>query len=192
MLEDYLSLQSRKKAIIFKVKKFNNKRCKQWTEQENDLIINQGKLKQKNKWIIASKVLQNRNSLECYYRYQSLNPNIKKGRWTLMEDHKLLILTKLFGKNWKLLSRVLKNRSNRQIKNRYKTILSYKDTEKDFDLEEDLFIMDAYKSFKHLIENENENNFMEMFKEKWKTNRHLIKKSFYEALKRLIFLLIKH
>lgn len=189
MIEAITSDYKPKKKFIFKVLKIN-KIEKKWTEQENKVIIELGKLKKKNKWIIASNLLKTKNSIQCYYRYISINPSIKKGRWTLKEDQMLIYLVKNFGKNWKVISKILKNRTNRQIKNRYNIInivISNKECSNIFPQNADDFILKSYSSLNHLMENEE--LFKEKFKEKIFENEKFKSINFFEILRRLRFLI---
>ena len=177
-----------KSAIpIFKVEKkyFCSKK---WTNEEDNVILKIGNTIKRNKWVIASKILNRKKSIECYYRYKSINPKYKKGRWTIFEDQKLLRLINLFGKNWKLISKILKNRSNRQIKNRH-NIYHIEYNSSVFTKHEDNFILKVFDSLKDEINLEKK--FDLKFKQKIKSNKILFYKGYAKILKRLNFLINK-
>ena len=72
----------------------------------------------RNKWKYTALILTNKTPLQCYLRFILINPPIKKGRLLLLEVQKLKDLVSFFGKSWKLISKIMKNRSSKQIRNR--------------------------------------------------------------------------
>lgn len=181
-------LNSNEKQNVFKIMKVYKNR-KNWTDKENRVIIGLGKLRKKNKWIFASKVLKKRNSMECYNHYKSINPCLKKGRWTIKEDIMLLNLINNLGENWRIIAKIIKNRSNKQIKNRFSKFLDNKLTKNVFTKNDDVFIIKHYNSLKSFCGNEK--IFKKKFRQRIKGNFNMRKMSFYEILKRLSILIFQ-
>jgi len=114
------------KLKIFDIKKImkNSKlkrtlKLSQWTQEEDQLLLTVQTVHKKNKWKIISKYFPNKKLNEVMLRYYKINPLIKKGKWTLEEDRKLLKPVSMFGRNWALISKVLKNRNHKQVRSRY-------------------------------------------------------------------------
>ena len=80
----------------------------------------------KNKWKYASVLIKNKSPLDCSRRYIILNKAIKKGRWSKEEDQKLLEMIKVFGESWKFISKIFKNRTSKQVRNRFKEHLIFR------------------------------------------------------------------
>lgn len=56
----------------------------------------------------------------CYKKYKyTLEPSIKKGKWTVVEDSLLSILVKEIGPNWSLISKFINGRIGIQCRQRY-------------------------------------------------------------------------
>lgn len=145
-----------KKEQIFtiaKTKQTNtcqNKRRKNWTKQEDDLILNLSKsLPRKEKWISIAKIIQTKTPLECYRRLKSIDPKFKKGRWTRQEDHLLLQMVNQFGRCWNMISKIFKNRSNKQVKIRYDEYINPKISAGKFSLAEDDLILKLYPHYQN-------------------------------------------
>lgn len=66
-----------------------------------------------------------------------IDPSIKKGRWQPKEEKKLVNLINLFGKSWRIISKIMKNRSAKQIRNRFRNNLDENLKKDYFTKEED-------------------------------------------------------
>ncbi len=116
-----------------------------WSKQEDELILNLSKsLPRKDKWILIAKKLKSKTPLECYRRLKSIDPKFKKGRWTPQEDYSLLQLVNQFGRCWNIISKVFKNRSNKQVKIRYDEYINPKISAGKFSIAEDDLILKLY------------------------------------------------
>ncbi len=114
--------QKSKKQQIFKKTKQEKKATKQlskWIKEEDQILLSLSQYPKRDKWKKCSLALTNKTSSQCYLRYKKLNPDIKKGRWNESEDKQLLQLVGLFGKSWSLIAKLMKHRSDKQIRNRY-------------------------------------------------------------------------
>jgi len=90
-----------------------------WTREEDQKIlelVNQyGRL-----WSKISKVLISRNGKQIRDRYINiLDPSIKKGKFSLEEDLKLLNLYKKLGPRWATIAKFFENRTADMVKNRF-------------------------------------------------------------------------
>lgn len=88
-------------------------------QAEDQILLSLGKNAKRNKWKNCALMLSEKTSYQCHLRYKMINPNIKKGRWSKSEDKQLLQLVGIFGKTWSSFAKIMKNRSNKQIRNRY-------------------------------------------------------------------------
>ena len=71
---------------------------------------------------IASK-FNNRNARQCHDRWKFyLNPKLNKAPFTQEEDWRLINLVSKYGGMWVQISKHFKNRSDVQMKNRWKTL----------------------------------------------------------------------
>ena len=130
------------KKPIFKITKVKN-----WTEQEDLVLLSFAKNYERNNWKGISFLLKNKSPQNCLTRFQKINPIFRKGFWTEEEDCKLLILVKKLGENWKIISKEFKNRSGKQIRDRFKNFLDHYLIRKNFTLDEDLKIFDLHKRY---------------------------------------------
>ncbi len=90
-----------------------------WTKEEDLKILQMVQLYGKS-WSKISKVLISRNGKQIRDRYINiLDPSIKKGKFTMEEDLKLLNLYRKFGTRWATISKFFNNRTADMIKNRY-------------------------------------------------------------------------
>jgi len=108
-----------------------------WTKEEDTQII---ELVQKygKSWSKISKILISRNGKQIRDRYINiLDPSIKKGKFSLDEDLKLLTLYKKLGPRWATIAKYFENRTADMVKNRFhssikKNIKFLEDAEIDY------------------------------------------------------------
>ncbi|CAG9312258.1 unnamed protein product [Blepharisma stoltei] len=121
----------------------NNNIRHPWTEREDDVLIELIQNRGPKRWKAIALSLNEklhrgkefRLGKQCRERwYNHLNPNLKKGEWSLEEDIKILSLQKKFGNRWSLISRELKGRTENSVKNRWKSI--FKKSKKNENIEE--------------------------------------------------------
>lgn len=137
-----------KKQQIFKLtKKIRNQKISKWTVDEDLILLDCEKKPKRNKWKICASKLKNKTPYQCYLRYKKINPNIKKGRWTEIEDKQVIELVNMFGKSWKSIAKIIKNRSNKQIRNRYEEHLCETLNKGLFTKEEDEKLIHLYKKY---------------------------------------------
>lgn len=128
---------------IFKV--IYNKNYKTGSIEQDKILLEQVRLyNSRNKWKKIAKVL------ECIKRFKKINPKIKKGLWTEEEDAEVVRLSKIYGKNWAKISANIsnKNKTGKQIRQRYLNFLDPSINRSKFTLEEDIKIMRLYDVYK--------------------------------------------
>lgn len=131
---------------IFKICKIQKSSL--WTKAEDKILLELGQKTNKNKWKFNCSILKDKTSYQCYLRYKKINPNIKKGRWNENEDKQLLYLVNVLGKSWKSIAKIMKNRTNKQIRNRYEEHICENLNKGIFTNEEDEKLISLYKLFK--------------------------------------------
>jgi hypothetical protein len=165
------------KNYIFTIIKIKNK--KKWTKEEDKLLVNLAEQYKEKHWKDISTNFKNKNALQCFSRYKRIRPGIVKGSWSREEDDRILQLVSTYGKCWSKISKVLKTRNGKQIRDRFINVLDPKIKKGKFTEEED----------KKLIR-----LFMQ-HGPKWATiSKHftnrtadMIKNRFHSSIKKLIF-----
>ena len=75
-------------------------------------------------WVKIASFMDGRNARQCRDRWNHyISQDRESKEWTSYEDSMLLECVKLFGANWSRIALSFVNRSNLDIKNRYKHIL---------------------------------------------------------------------
>lgn len=128
-----------------------NKNYKTWSANQDKLLIEQVLLYgvKRNKWHKISSAL-GKSAKDCIKRFKKINPKIKKGKWTDEEDIEVVHLSKLYGKNWAKIAKNFsnKNRTGKQIRQRYLNFLDPSIDRSKFTLEEDIKIMQLHQAYK--------------------------------------------
>ena len=133
------------KEKIFLIRKVLNQ--KKWTKEEDKQLIELVQTHNEKKWKEISNFFHNKNPLQCFSRYKRIKPGVNKGSWNKEEDDEILKLIKIHGTNWSLISKIIKTRNNKQIRDRYINILAPNLNKKKFTFEEDMLIIKLYKEF---------------------------------------------
>lgn len=97
---------------------------------------------------IASKMKTKRKGKECKKRWvSSLDPFLRKGKWTKSEDEALINAFKKHGASWQKVASEIKGRNEDQCSKRYTEVLNSdtKERLKPWSLEEDLILIDQVK-----------------------------------------------
>lgn len=132
---------------IFWIKKLKRPNC--WSSEEDQILVSTLSQKKRNKWKRVLELLRNKSKNECHARYNFLNTKYTKGRWNKEEDKKLIDLVNLYGKNWKLFSKLFLHRTNKQIRTRYSEYLDERlQKSKKFSQQEDELILRIYQTIK--------------------------------------------
>jgi len=101
-----------------------------WSKREDKLlekvVKNQGCTKPDWRFV-ASQLYEtlatNRTGKQCRERWQNhLRPDIKKGKWTSEEEDQIQSMIEIFGPKWSCMSRVMKGRTDNDIKNKWNSM----------------------------------------------------------------------
>ncbi len=122
---------------------------KLWTTQEDEILFEISKNCKNKKWKKASEILKIKTPYQCYVRFKTIDPKIKKGKWTNKEDEIVKNLVKDYGENWKLVSKILKSRSIKQIRFRYENYLKEGICLLNYSENEDNLLCKLYRNFKN-------------------------------------------
>lgn len=101
-------------------------------------------------WAEISGRLSGRKPKECRKRWcSSLNPLLRKGKWTHSEDTQLIQAHKMYGSSWQKVASMIEGRNEDQCSKRYTEVLntSTKDRLKPWNLEEDLKLIHGVRKF---------------------------------------------
>jgi hypothetical protein len=91
-----------------------------WTTEEDSLLRDWVKVNGSVRWSDCSKQIQGRNGKQCRERWNNtLDPELKKGKWSYSEDLKIIELYNSLGGKWCQMSAFLPGRSENSIKNRF-------------------------------------------------------------------------
>jgi hypothetical protein len=137
------------KALVFSIKKI--KRTNQrvtWTEDEDRVLISFTNPSGKNRWKKLSQLLPGKTAYDCLLRYRSIKPGLRKGTWEKGEDKILLEGIKRLGKQWSQIARCcFKDRTPKQIRDRYTNYLNPTIRKGTFEESEDLSVIQLYRRF---------------------------------------------
>ena len=112
-----MSSNSTERHLIFEISKIKNKKV--WTEEEDNLLLKLAKQFQEKHWEEISKNFRNKTALQCFSRYNVLDPSINKGKFTKEEDELLTKLYKENGPKWAEITKFFPHRTTDMIKNRF-------------------------------------------------------------------------
>lgn len=146
-LASMIPITKLKKNLIFQIqKKSHFQKCKEWTFLEDQILLETCKNKEKAMWKKCAFLIKNKSPKDCKNRFYKINKTYKKGRWTKEEDNRLISLIKQFGNNWILFSKIIRNRTTKQIRVRYKEYIDNKLNKEPFSKSEDENLLFLYFS----------------------------------------------
>jgi len=119
----------------------------EWTKEEDNLLQSlSNTVNVRKRWLLFEKYFPDKNSTDLYCRFNKINKNIKKGKWTNEENFKIKRLVNDYGYNWPLISKILKNRNCKQIRSHYLNYLREGlEVQKPFSQNEDENIFELHK-----------------------------------------------
>jgi myb proto-oncogene protein len=118
-----------------------------WTEEDDKLLLITAKQNNERNWRKIASSFRGRTSIQCSSRYHRIKPGLTKGHFTREEDLKLISLYKIYGKKWNLISKEMKNRTGKQVRDRFLNSLAPGVNKKRFTFEEDKKIIKYYKIY---------------------------------------------
>ena len=91
-----------------------------WTPYEDNQLKKYVQIYGPKNWNKCAEFIKNRTGKQCREHWKNcLNPNIKKGDWTLEEDLFIMIFYKRCHGSWRELIHLFENRTENSIKNRF-------------------------------------------------------------------------
>jgi hypothetical protein len=131
---------------LFHIRKMN--RNISWTKEEDAILINNTKVNRKNHWKDISTILPGRTPYQCYLRFRSIHPELKKGSWSKDEDARILSGINLYGRHWSTIAKNLfANRNAKQIRDRYINYLDPSVNKGKFSISEDIIIFELFNTY---------------------------------------------
>jgi len=120
-------------------------RKSKWTEEEdNDLkeIVERCRFGSYIPWSKVAYFMPGRSKSQVFNRWAySLNPSIKRGRFTKEENILMVAAVRRYGTDFSRVARFLPGRTSIQIRERYKTYLKYHSTGEPWTQRDDDFLM---------------------------------------------------
>ena len=133
------------KQKIFIIKKVINQ--KKWSKDEDEELIKQVISHNGKKWKEIASNFHNKTPLQCFSRYKRIRPGIYKGTWKKEEDNLILSLIEKYGTSWSKISKIVKTRNGKQIRDRYMNVLAPNINKKKFSNEEDFLLIQLYEKY---------------------------------------------
>ena len=118
------------KQKIFIIKKVINQ--KKWSKDEDEELIKLVSSHNGKKWKEIASNFHNKTPLQCFSRYKRIRPGIYKGTWKKEEDNLILSLIEKYGTSWSKISKIVKTRNGKQIRDRYMNVLAPNINKKNF------------------------------------------------------------
>ncbi len=137
--------ENKNKQKIFTIKKVINQ--KKWSKEEDSELINIVEQNKEKNWKETASHFHNKNPLQCFSRYNRIRPGINKGSWNKEEDSLISSLIKKYGKSWSKISKIIKTRNGKQIRDRYINVLDPNINKNKFTNEEDDLLINLYEKF---------------------------------------------
>jgi hypothetical protein len=135
-----MSRQSLRSEKIFKIKKL-----KKWTTEEDEIIKNMTLQKTRKKWKNIKELLTKKSAVDCIARYKTTCFN--QGKWTPEEDKVLLKFHSVLGNNWAAISRLIKVRNWKQVRDRYTNHLDPDICQESFSQKEDELVSKLHQVY---------------------------------------------
>ncbi len=137
------------------IRTFVNKKRRPWKSEEDALLRRSvaiyGDTRGKSgKWDEIASFFNDRKAKDCRKRWiNSLDPNLKRGRWTQDEDSALLKAYQEIGPSWYKIAQTIEGRTDDQCAKRYNEVLdpSTCDRLKQWNPEEDLQLIERVKKY---------------------------------------------
>ncbi len=112
-----------------------------WTNEEDVILLNSINFEGRKNWKYIATLLKNKSAIQCFYRFRKINPIITKSKWSSSDDNLLIHLHEMYGNNWSKISKVMKTRGPKQLRDRFMNNLDPKIKRGNFSIDEDLKIL---------------------------------------------------
>ena len=176
MVKNTLKKKKKKRKQQFKLKFI--KKPMNWTESEDQILIEKAKENNYKNWAKIASFIKGRTAIQCSARYKRIKPGLIKGSWTQEEDNELLKLYKQYGKNWSDISKFMPYRTGKQIRDRFLNALDKNLNKEKFSQEEDEKIIKWYYVYG--------NSWCKIATKLKGRTGDMIKNRFYSSLKKII------
>ncbi|RKP37962.1 Homeodomain-like protein, partial [Dimargaris cristalligena] len=99
---------------------------RRWTPEEDMLLYEAVQTYGEKNWQQIAHVLETRTGQQCLHRWaKSINPIIRRGRWTPAEDRALIAAVEIFGPTqWRQVQLYVSSRTDVQCRERYMNTLN--------------------------------------------------------------------
>jgi hypothetical protein len=157
------------KKPIFRIRKVKKNT---WLPEEDEMLIKLVLSTSKPKWKKISFILK-KKIYDCVLRYNKITPVIKKGEWTIEEDNQIIEGVNLYGKNFRKIAKTFKDRTSKQVRERYINYLDPLVCRQKFTLDEDLLILklqSIYGNKWSIIRNHLPHRSADMIKNRYKSS----------------------
>ena len=156
----------------------NLKKPNFWTKEEDKILLQNVERFNFKNWNLIASYIKGRTAIQCSARYKRIKPGIKKGYWTKEEDIKLKNLYNIFGKNWSKISKLMPERTGKQIRDHFLNSLDENLNKNQFSKEEDLKIISLFKIYG--------NSWVKIAKKFNGRTGDMVKNRYYSSLKKII------
>ncbi|KAI9138139.1 Homeodomain-like protein, partial [Paraphysoderma sedebokerense] len=100
-----------------------------WSKDEDCLLVSAIRRYGKSDWDSISKEVGSRNKVQCKNRWlYTLTYNPRRGQWSSTEDELLIKGVKTHCRNWTLIAKEIKGRTNEQVRLRWRKLSSPEST----------------------------------------------------------------
>ena len=91
-----------------------------WRAEEDKILMDWVKKNGAKNWTKCCEVVKGRSGKQCREHWNnSLNPEVKKGKWTTEEDFLIMYFYKKYDGSWKKIINLFEGRTENSIKNRF-------------------------------------------------------------------------
>jgi hypothetical protein len=133
------------KTKIFEIQRIKKRAA--WTREEDEILISQSLKHSRRSWTNISNLIKTKTPYQCFLRFRSVNPNLKKGTWDSEEDIRIVHDVMKHGFKWFLIAKGFTSRNAKQIRDRYINYLDPNIIKTKFSTEEDLMILDLHSRY---------------------------------------------
>lgn len=118
---------------------------KDWTKEEDKLLREAVAVYGESSWQLVAEYVGERTGQQCLFRWtKSIDPRLKKGRWSAKEDKKLSEAVSRYGiGRWAKISSAVPGRTDSQCRERYMNVLDPSLKHGEWSTEEDQRLMTA-------------------------------------------------